>query len=103
MSVGRMRVLRSALVLFAAFALSLSLAVPVEDLPETPFDESESLPYEITPRCSVVQQQPGIALELEFPLQLHLEAKGKGLARHSKSEAQPTFDSIAILDHSLRC
>jgi len=32
--------------------LSLSFAVPTEDVPETAYDESESLPYEMTPLLS---------------------------------------------------
>jgi len=34
--------LRCILVVLAVFALSLSFAVPEEDVPETPYDESEA-------------------------------------------------------------
>ena len=34
-------------------ALSLPLAVPSEDIAETPYDESETLPYEVTPLASI--------------------------------------------------
>ena len=46
--VERMREFRSALVLFVAFMLSLSSAFPTVDVSETAYDESESLPYEMT-------------------------------------------------------
>lgn len=62
-----MRVLRTALVLLAAFALSLSFAVPVEDVPETSYDESEALPYESTPPFSIMEQESVLAPRLEFP------------------------------------
>lgn len=97
-----MRVLRSALVLLAAFALSLSFAVPVEDVPETSYDESEALPYESTPPFSLMQQESTLAPRLEFPRQFH-EAKREMLAESSEREAHPICDSVIILDHSLRC
>ena len=39
---------RPALVLLIAVVLGVSVAVPAEDVPETAYDESESLPYEST-------------------------------------------------------
>lgn len=41
-----MRRPRSTLILFVLLILGLSLAVPAEDLMETAYDESESLPYQ---------------------------------------------------------
>jgi len=37
------------LVLFLMFVLGASLALPAEDIPDTSYDESESLPLELTP------------------------------------------------------
>ena len=98
-----MRVLRTALVLLAAFALSLSFAVPVEDVPETSYDESEALPYESTPPFSIMEQESVLAPRLEFPPQLQREAKRKMLAEPSERETHPIGDSVIILGHSLRC
>jgi hypothetical protein len=42
------------LVLFVLLAFGASLAVPAEDIPETPYDESESVPYQVTPLFSIV-------------------------------------------------
>jgi hypothetical protein len=42
------------LVLFVLLGFGASLAVPIEDLPETANDESEALPYEGTPLFSIV-------------------------------------------------
>lgn len=40
---------RAVLVLFVALALSASFAIPAEDVPETAYDESETLPAESAP------------------------------------------------------
>ena len=99
-----MIVLRSALVFFAAFALSVSFAVPVEDVPDTSYDESEVLPYESTPRPFVMQQRESVLPpRLDFPLQFHREPKGEMLAVGSRRKAYRLGDSFPILNHSLRC
>ena len=40
---------RALLTVFLALVFGLSVAVPAEDIPETTYDESETLPYEGTP------------------------------------------------------
>ena len=45
--------LRSVLVLLFALALSVSFAIPAQDVPETDYDESESVPYESTPMFTI--------------------------------------------------
>ena len=102
-----MRVLRFALVLFATFALSVSFAAPAEDLPETAYDESESLPYEMTPPLSgdlVQESAPTLQVVpiapsdlFSTPRQALVRAGYRGLAAHQIP------DSLIILDHSLRC
>ncbi len=42
----------SILVLCLLLGLGVSLTVPVEDVPETAYDESESVPYEVPPLFS---------------------------------------------------
>src|ERR1017187_4515480 len=42
-----------AIVFLMVLALSLPLAFPAEDIAETPYDESETLPYEVTPLASI--------------------------------------------------
>lgn len=102
-----MRVLRFALVLFATFALSVSFAAPAEDLPETAYDESESLPYEMTPPLSgdlVQESAPTLQVVpiapsdlFSTPRQALVRAGYRGLAAHHIP------DSLIILDHTLRC
>ena len=92
-----MRVLRSALVLLATFALSVSFAVSAEDLPETSYDESESLPYEMTPPLSGDLVQESAPTLQVVPKHALGRAGYRGLAAHHIP------DSLIILDHSLRC
>src|ERR1022692_4059999 len=52
-AVSVMRKPRSALVLFVLLVLSLTLAVPAEDVLETTYDESETQPYAAIPLFSI--------------------------------------------------
>lgn len=99
-----MRVFRIALVLLAALILSLFLAFPAEDVPETAQDESESLPYETTPllSCDLVEESATslsvvpIGWRDSRPALRHVVIRTE-LAWHPKS------DSLTILVHALRC
>ncbi len=102
-----MRVLRSALVLLATFALNLSFAVPTEDVPETPYDESELLPYEMTPPLPVTLVKESVpALQVVPMVPSHLFStprRGVDGAGCRELRAHHTSDSLVILDHKLRC
>jgi len=98
-----MTVLRLALVLLATFALSVSFAIPAEDVLETAYDESEVLAYESTPSFSLVHQQSALAPSWEVPLRLRREAKDKMHAERSDCEAHTVCDSVDIVDQSFRC
>jgi hypothetical protein len=100
--------LRCVLVVLAAFALSLSFAVPAEDVPETPYDESEALPYESTPPFSVMLQESARVLQSmltpTFPFCFHPTARrDEILTEQSARIPHPISDSVTILNHSLRC
>jgi hypothetical protein len=102
-----MRALHSALVLLATFALSVSFAVSAEDLPETAYDESESLPYEMTLPLSgdlVQESAPTLQVVLIAPSSLFSTPR-QALVRAGCRElaAHPISDSLIILDHTLRC
>jgi hypothetical protein len=99
---------RSALVLLVALVLSVSFAVPAEDVPETAYDESESLPCESTPVVSIaapetVGEAPAVRAG---PSQL-LRTSLKSLeVRRSDRWAEllcTVSHSLIILDHSFRC
>jgi hypothetical protein len=95
------------LILFVLLGFGASLAVPTEDLPETAYDESESLPYETTPPlCGDLVRESALTLQVVpvvpsslFSTPKHaLDRAGyRGLAAHHIP------DSLIIVDHSLRC
>ena len=49
-----MRRIHAIVVLTALLPFGLSFAIPVEDLPETRYDESEPVPSETTPQISTI-------------------------------------------------
>jgi len=102
-----MRRPHSIFVLFLLLVLGVSLVVPVEDVPETPYDESETLPYEGTPQSSIVVPE-SLAMAALLTCASSL---GFGLA-DQRYQCRPdqrrclryqVSDSPIILDHSLRC
>ena len=100
-----MGTLRRVLVLPAAFSLSLSFAVPAEDLSETAYDESEAVAYESTPPFStalrqavrVMQFSPILPFDFRPVFSHDVVRAGWELAVH------PISGSIIIRVHSLRC
>lgn len=49
-----MRCIRATVVLAMLLAFGLSVAIPMEDLPDTSYDESEPAPYEADPQISTL-------------------------------------------------
>jgi len=99
---------RSMLVLLVALVLSVSFAVSAEDLPETAYDESESLPCESTAVVSIaapetVGEAPAVRAGpsqlLRIPLR-RLEVRRSG--RRARLSCTVSH-SLIILDHSFRC
>jgi hypothetical protein len=98
----------SALVLFVAVVLGLSFAVPAEDVPETSYDESESLPLESTPVVSVaepeaVAEAPAVRPRTSQLRLSSLRRPGAQKLDHARDWAYPICDSLTTLDHPLRC
>ena len=103
-----MRKPRSALVLVLLLGFGVSLAVPAEDVPETPYDESEAVPYESTPVFSItVTQASGriVKAELNCGSLPHLSSLIKPCngRRENNGRLHRVSDSLTILNHSLRC
>jgi len=99
--------LRCILVVLVAVILGLSFAVPLEDNPETTYDETETLPYESTPLFS------SDALVVARPLQSppsYASPLGPGY-RTSRDQGRPKCRELAVhaarhlmlLDCQLRC
>ena len=103
-----MRRLRSGFILLVVVLAGLSFAVPAEDVPETVYDESESLPYESSAVFSVAVPQTVAKASVAPPRasvirvsslrRLGTQCRGRGTG-----PVYPISDSLTILDHSLRC
>jgi hypothetical protein len=88
-----MRFLRSILVLLVASSFGVGLVLPSKDVPETPYDESEVLPFESAPSAS----DPVISSE-RYP--------GPEEAYATRERILPDVLSavdVPIPDHPLRC
>jgi hypothetical protein len=98
--------LRSTLVLFVALILSVSFAVPAENVPETAYDESESLPCESAPVVSLTA--PEISAKAVEPRASRplLESSSKPSTPSIDDKRRRTYrstDFLTNLDHLLRC
>ena len=100
----RMNGPRSVFILLAALVLGLSMALPQQDLPETAYDESESLPYEGTPLFTVslpdCLSQPIDQSRSCAPRRTAVRLQGTNLRAKDRFALA---SSRTILDHSLRC
>ena len=103
-----MRQSRSVLVLLVALVLSVSFAVPTEDVPETAYDESEALPYERTPVVSIaapktVREAPAVRAGTSQFLRTSL--RGLEVCRSGRWTELPctVSHSLVIFDRSFRC
>lgn len=97
----------SILFLCMLLGIGASVVVQAEDLSDTPYDESESLPYEMTPSLSAdLVHEAASALQV-VPIGLndasltprHLLSR----AECSGSAACHILDSLVLLDCTLRC
>jgi hypothetical protein len=103
-----MRKLRSVLVLLAVVGLSLSFAIPANDVPETAYDESEPLPYVSTSLFSIPVPNAVVPAPAGRPLVAvfcpgSLRRLGSQRLDHRTDSPYPTSDSLTILNHTLRC
>jgi len=103
-----MTVVRFAIIVLMSLSLGVFLVLPLEDLPETAFDESETPPFESTALFSgrllqALVRTPELKLKLDAQFRLDSLARPQGQVERRPSLAHPISDSITILDHSLRC
>ena len=110
------------MLVLVAFVLTLSFAAPGQDDAETPYDESQSLPYIGTPVISsaVPEAVIGVSVVSSAVPECVAEAAAVrpraprfrlGSLRRPGAQppdrrtgwAYPVSDFLAILDHSLRC
>jgi len=94
------------LMLVVLLGFGVSFCVPAADVPETPYDESETVPYEGTPLFSIAAPQASDRIaKPELCCVLRSLSSTKRCNRYW--ESTPQFhcvpDSLIILDHTLRC
>jgi hypothetical protein len=99
---------RSVVVLLVALVLSVSFAVPAEDVPETAYDESESLPCESTPVVSIaapkaVGEAPAVRAGASQFLRTSLRRLEVRRSDRQAGLSCTVSHSLIILDHSFRC
>ena len=103
----RVRVLHYAPVLLAACALCLSFAIRAEDVPETAYDESGSLPYESAPAVFIAVLKASTEVPALRPPCSRLRFCSVRRCAHQHPDCGTRglslSRSLAILHHSLRC
>ena len=96
----------SIFVLLVLLVFGVSLAVPAEDVPETPYDESEALPYEGTPLFSIVAPLGAARIIQVVPKHLHHRpaapspfhsARGRDTDAHRSGDARITLALLCTL------
>ena len=100
-----MRTGRSVLVLLVAAVFVLSLVFPTEDLPETTYDESETLPYKSAPLVASApapDRLSGATTKSDCFWALSV-ATGLKTAPRRQVRSCHAISSLAILDHEFRC
>ena len=91
------------LILFVLLGLSVFLNVPAEDVPETPYDESEEMPYEGAPLFDSVLPQLAAQTDRTVPRSLDPRLDSLPLLAPERvrgSDAKPPADtrmSLALL------
>jgi hypothetical protein len=106
-----MRKPRHTFVVFVFLSLCLSVAIPAQDVPETPYDESEALPYEASPLFSIEVAKLSDRATKTEPSR-HRKVSPDSMTPqppaakdHFESNQQSQHLSVPrpILNHTLRC
>ena len=106
---ARMRCSRYILALFMTLVFGLFASLPAEDIPETPYDESETLPYEGAPLLSGdVLQDPARGAQPfsaagAAPTTRFLSLWNNAPAARTNHPVHPGSDLVTTLECSFRC
>jgi hypothetical protein len=103
-----MRTSAFAFVLLAALVVGISFAIPAEDDPETPYDESQLLPYEaISPLVNIVMRQTAASQTVpktDLVARLRcIAASNETRVKQSEPPRQYSSKSITVLNCLRRC
>jgi hypothetical protein len=99
----------SILVLFVLLGFGVSLIVPAEDVPETPYDESETLPFEGTPLFSITIPRASARITTAAEsiggslLGATSSTKRGQRRRENNTWSRCVTNYLITLNHSLRC
>ena len=92
------------LLLLAALVLGLSFAIQAEDDPETAYDESESLPCEVTRPLVTVELHPSAAAQSALARTQRLVPLCDETGTEQPQSARPRLSkSIVVLSCVRRC
>jgi len=102
---AQMKELRCLVVLAVALVFGLSFALPAEDIPETPYDESETLPYECTPvfAFAAVLRSPSPAVMSHAFVSTTFVVPTSRAVPGREVLSSDAVTSLTILDHAFRC
>ena len=93
----------SILVLLVALFFGVYFTVPADDVPETPYDESEVSPFESTPLFAIVILGSG-SLKSDRVRHERLPVRGSDVVvKQGERAGCRRSISIAIVDRALRC
>lgn len=102
-----MRTAQFAIVFLLSLTLGCFLAVPIDNLPETAFDESETLPCRSTPVLRIAAPAPARTPQskLKSGSPIHLGDLTRRCERrgHGAWSSHPISVSLTILNHLFRC
>jgi hypothetical protein len=106
---ARMHKSNCILFLLVLLGFGASLIVPVEDVPETPYDESETLPFEGTPLFSIAIPRASARITTAAEsiggslLGATSSTKRGQRRRENNTWSRCVTNSLITLNHSLRC
>lgn len=98
-----MRKFYTVLLLCVLLGFGMSVVISAEDVPDTAYDESESLLYEGVPVFSVALHQSARSPQLGRIVPIDSCPAGRNDEVRIERTAHPIFDSLIILDQTLRC
>ena len=106
---GKVAKSRCALIFLTILTLGVSLGLPAEDVLDSVYDESESVPFETNPQFRTADEQlragepQAVTKRVSAPGCRCVDARRVRQSQQTNSPVHPANDSLIILKHSLRC
>lgn len=96
-------------IFLAILTLGMSLGLPAEDVLDSVYDESESVPFEVNSQSRTVEEQrradepQAVTMRVSAPSCRCVDAGRECQHQQSNSPLHPAHNSLIIVKHSLRC